>query len=88
MYPKDSPSTADLSLFAARCEMDSKNKEEARSILEKARRLNKTSETLWMAAVKLECEDGNIDGARKLLDEAVIACEGSTKSYLYYYYYY
>ncbi|KAA6378919.1 MAG: putative Pre-mRNA-processing factor 6 [Streblomastix strix] len=79
MYPKDSPSTADLSLFAARCEMDSKNKEEARSILEKARRLNKTSETLWMAAVKLECEDGNIDGARKLLDEAVIACEGSTK---------
>ena len=42
----------------------------ARGILEKAFVANPESEEIWLAAVKLEAENGELDVARKLLERA------------------
>lgn len=42
----------------------------AREVLERAFNVNPESEEIWLAAVKLESENGNMDVARQLLQRA------------------
>jgi len=42
----------------------------ARSILEEAFKANPESEQIWLAASKLEAENGQLEAARKLLTHA------------------